>query len=101
MDKQTGIATAVVAVTGLVSAGAFKFYEFVLKQRREIAQDEKSDKSMYRDDLVKRVDKLEDERDEHLGQIMELMVSITKMEVEMEYLKKDNEILKVKIDALR
>jgi|TARA_R110000824_G_scaffold116738_6_gene268388 hypothetical protein len=101
MDKQTGIAAVVATVTGLVSAGAFKFYEFALKQKREIAKDEQTDKAMYRDDLIKRVDKLEEERVENLNQIMDLMMSITAMKVELEYLKRDNEVLKVRLDALR
>ena len=96
MDKQTGIAAVVATVTGLVSAGAFKFYEFALKQKREIAKDEQTDKAMYRDDLIKRVDKLE-----NLSQIMDLMMSITAMKVELDYLKRDNEVLKVRLDALR
>ena len=79
MDKQTGIAAVVATVTGLVSAGAFKFYEFALKQKREIAKDEQTDKAMYRDDLIKRVEKLEEERAENLSQIMDLMMSITAM----------------------
>ena len=101
MDKQTGIAAVVATVTGLVSAGAFKFYEFALKQKREIAKDEQTDKAMYRDDLIKRVDKLEEERAENLSQIMDLMMSITAMKVELDYLKRDNEVLKVRLDALR
>tara|TARA_R110002110_G_scaffold102843_10_gene260329 strand:+ start:616 stop:921 length:306 start_codon:yes stop_codon:yes gene_type:complete len=101
MDKQTGIAAVVATVTGLVSAGAFKFYEFALKQKREIAKDEQTDKAMYRDDLIKRVEKLEEERAENLSQIMDLMMSITAMKVELDYLKRDNEVLKVRLDALR
>tara|TARA_R100000315_G_C5220278_1_gene132285 strand:+ start:864 stop:1169 length:306 start_codon:yes stop_codon:yes gene_type:complete len=101
MDKQTGIAALIAAVTGLVSAGAFKFYEFILKQKREVAKEEKEEKARYRDDLIKRVDKLEEERDDHMGQIIELMTSVSAMKVEVEYLKRENEILKLKVDALR
>ena len=35
MDKPTTTAAIVAAVTGVFSAGAFKFYEFILKQKRE------------------------------------------------------------------
>ena len=34
MDKPTTTAAIVAAVTGVFSAGAFKFYEFMLKQKR-------------------------------------------------------------------
>jgi len=67
----------------------------------EEAKEEKEDKARYRDDLIKRVDKLEEERDDHLEQIIGLMTSVSAMKVEVEYLKRENEILKLKVDALR
>ena len=101
MDKPTTTAAIVAAVTGVFSAGAFKFYEFMLKQKREKQVEEKAEQTMYRDDLIKRVEKLEQERDEHLQQIIDLMTDIAGMKVEIDYVKKENEILKLKIDALR
>lgn len=101
MDKQTGIAALVAAVTGVFSAGAFKFYEFVLKQKREIKSEEEAAKAMYRDDLINRVEKLEAERNENMAKIMELMTTVSAMKVEVDYLKRENEVLKLKIDALR
>ena len=101
MDKPTTTAAIVAAVTGVFSAGAFKFYEFMLKQKREVQQEEKAEQALYRDDLIKRVEKLEEERDEHLEQIIELMTTVSAMKVEVEYLKRENEILKLKVDALR
>lgn len=101
MDKPTTTAAIIAAVTGLVSAGAFKFYEFVLKQRREVEIEEKAEQALYRDDLIKRVEKLEIERDEHLEQIIELMTQVSALKVEVDYVKRENELLKLKIDALR
>ena len=80
MDKPTATAAIVAAVTGLFSAGAFKFYEFMSKQKRE---------------------KLEEERDEHLTQIIQLMTEVSALKVEVDYVKRENEMLKIKIDALR
>ncbi len=101
MDKPTTTAAIVAAVTGVFSAGAFKFYEFMLKQKREVQQEEKAEQALYRDDLIKRVEKLEVERDEHLQQIIDLMTDIAGLKVEVDYVKRENEILKLKIDALR
>ena len=101
MDKPTTAAAIVAAVTGLVSAGAFKFYEFMLKQKREKQVEEKAEQTLYRDDLIKRVEKLEQERDEHLQQIIDLMTEVAGLKVEVDYVKRENEILKLKIDALR
>ena len=101
MDKPTTTAAIVAALTGVFSAGAFKFYEFVLKQKREKQVEEKTEQALYRDDLIKRVEKLEQERDEHLQQIIDLMTEVAGLKVEVDYVKRENEILKLKIDALR
>ena len=101
MDKPTTTAAIVAAVTGVFSAGAFKFYEFMLKQKREKQVEEKAEQTLYRDDLIKRVERLEQERDEHLEQIIELMTEVAGLKVEVDYVKRENEILKLKIDAMR
>ena len=101
MDKPTTTAAIVAALPGVFSAGAFKFYEFVLKQKREKQVEEKTEQALYRDDLIKRVEKLEQERDEHLQQIIDLMTEVAGLKVEVDYVKRENEILKLKIDALR
>jgi len=103
VDKPSPTTTAaiVAAVTGVFSAGAFKFYEFMLKQKREVQQEEKAEQALYRDDLIKRVERLEQERDEHLEQIIELMTEVSALKVEVSYVKKENEMLKLKIDSMR
>tara|TARA_R100001163_G_C5051722_1_gene188496 strand:- start:1378 stop:1683 length:306 start_codon:yes stop_codon:yes gene_type:complete len=101
VDKPTTTAAIVAAVTGVFSAGAFKFYEFMLKQKREKQVEEKAEQTLYRDDLIKRVERLEQERDEHLEQIIELMTEVAGLKVEVDYVKRENEILKLKIDAMR
>ena len=101
MDKPTTTAAIVAAVTGVFSAGSFKFYEFMLKQKREKQVEEKAEQTLYRDDLIKRVERLEQERDEHLEQIIELMSEVSALKVEVSYVKRENELLKMKIDAMR
>jgi len=101
MDKPTATAAIVAAVTGLFSAGAFKFYEFMSRQKREVKKEAKAEQVMYRDDLIRRVERLEEERDEHLEQIILLMTEVAGLKVEVDYVKRENEILKLKIDALR
>ena len=100
MDKPTTTAAIVAAVTGVFSEGAFKFYEFMLKQKREKQVEEKAEQTLYRDDLIKRVERLEQERDEHLEQIIELMSEVSALKVEVSYVKRENELLKIKIDAM-
>jgi predicted RNA-binding protein Jag len=101
VDKPTTTAAIVAAVTGVFSAGAFKFYEFMAKQKREVKQEEKAEQALYRDDLIKRVEKLEQERDEHLEKIIKLMTEVSALKVEVDYVKRENELLKLKIDSMR
>lgn len=101
MDKPTTAAAIVAAVTGVFSAGAFKFYEFIMKQKREVQQEEKAEQALYRDDLIKRVERLEAERDEHLDQIIQLMTEVSALKVEIDYVKRENDLLKLKIDSMR
>jgi predicted nuclease with TOPRIM domain len=101
VDKPTATAAIVAAVTGVFSAGAFKFYEFMAKQKREVKQEEKAEQALYRDDLIKRVERLEQERDEHLEQIIQLMTEVSALKVSVDYVKRENELLKLKIDAMR
>jgi len=101
MDKPTTIAVIAATVTGLLSAGAFKFYEFILRQRREVEKEEKAEQALYRDDLIKRVEKLEQEKEAHVEQLIELKTLISGMKVELDFIKRENEILKLKIDSMR
>lgn len=101
MDKPTTTAAIVAAVTGVFSAGAFKFYEFMVKQKREVQQEEKAEQALYRDDLIKRVEKLEEERDSSLQKIIQLMTEVATLKVEVNYVKRENELLKLKIDSMR
>ena len=101
MDKPTTIAVVAATITGLLSAGAFKFYEFILKQRREGDKEEKAEQMLYRDDLIKRVEKLESERGETIETMMKLREEMSAMKVEIGFMRKENEILKLKLDALR
>jgi predicted nuclease with TOPRIM domain len=101
MDKPTTIAVIAATLTGLLSAGAFKFYEFVLKQRREVEKEEKAEQALYRDDLIKRVEKLEVERDESFEMMMKLREEMSAMKVQVEFMQKENEILKLRLEAIR
>ena len=101
MDKPTTIAVIAAAITGLLSAGAFKFYEFVLRQRREVEKEERAEQALYRDDLIKRVEKLEQEKEDHVNPLIELKTLVSGMKVELDFIKRENEILKLKLDSMR
>ena len=66
MDNATITAIVTCLITGLLSAGGWKFYESVLKTRAAQRKEEKMERLAYRDDLIARVDKLETERDHYM-----------------------------------
>ena len=100
-DDTTTTAAIIAGVTGVLSAGAFKFYEFILKQRREVQKEEKAEQMMYRDDLIRRVERLEAERDERLEETIGFRTEISGMKVQIDYLKQENELLKGQIQLVK
>lgn len=88
--EDSNTAALVALISGLVSAGAFKFYESVLKNKRESEQETKAERVKYRNDLIKRVDKLERERDEHMRLLMDLRSEVAALKVEVGYLQREN-----------
>ena len=97
MDNTTITAIITCVVTGLLSAGGWKFYESVLKARSEERKDEKNERLAYRDDLIKRVDKLESEREMCMTAVTTLKTDVAAMKVELNFVKKENEILKLQL----
>tara|TARA_R110000824_G_scaffold35340_1_gene110941 strand:- start:717 stop:1022 length:306 start_codon:yes stop_codon:yes gene_type:complete len=99
MDNATITAIVTCAITGLLSAGGWKFYESVLKSRTEQRKEEKMERMAYRDDLITRVDKLEEERNVCMQAVTILKTDVAAMKVELIYVKKENEILKLKLES--
>ena len=99
MDNATITAIVTCLITGLLSAGGWKFYESVLKTRSEQRKEENLARNAYRDDLIKRVDKLEKEKDICMDAVPSLREEVASMKVELTYVKKENEILKLKLES--
>ena len=99
MDSSTITAIVTCLITGLLSAGGWKFYEAVLKSRSELRKEEKMERMAYRDDLISRVDKLEKEREECMAAVTSLKTDVAAMKVELTYVKKENDILKLKLES--
>ena len=99
MDNITTVIISIVTV--LFSAGGWKFYETRMKLRSEKNKTTKDDHNMYRDDLRKRVNKLEtlleessDDKDKMRDQILELTEEVAELRTKVEFLEKENERLK-------
>ena len=97
MDNATIAAIVICLITGLLSAGGWKFYEAVLRQKAEQRKEEKNERLAYRDDLIKRVEKLEDEKDGCMKVLGELKTEFAAMKVKVEFIEKENEILKLQL----
>ena len=97
MDNATIVAIVTCLITGLLSAGGWKFYEAVLTQKAEARKEEKNERLAYRDDLIKRVEKLEDDKSICMDALGELKTEFAAMKVKVQFIEKENEILKLKL----
>jgi len=99
MDSATITAIITCLITGLLSAGGWKFYESVLKSRAEQRKEAKMERLAYRDDLISRVDKLETEKDVCMKAVTILRTEVSAMKVELSYVKRENEMLKMRLES--
>jgi len=99
MDSATITAIVTCLITGLLSAGGWKFYESVLKSRAEQRKEAKMERLAYRDDLISRVDKLETEKDVCMKAVTILRTEVSAMKVELSYVKRENNMLKMRLES--
>ena len=90
MDESNNAAAVIALLSGLFSAGAFKFYESALKNKRDSAKETQEERVKYRNDLIKRVEKLEAERDQSTQLLMDLRSEVSALKVEVGYLQREN-----------
>ena len=99
MDNATITAIITCLITGLLSAGGWKFYETVLKSRAEARKEAKLERLAYRDDLIARVDKLETERDHYVKALTILKTEVAALTMKIGYIERENNILKLKLES--
>ena len=87
----------ITAISVMFGAGGWKFYEFIIRNKREKDKEDKTEQTIYRDDLRTRVDKLETYKDDCVMTMLELKTELTKLKVTVEFLEKENNILKIKL----
>jgi|TARA_R110000803_G_scaffold136191_1_gene203162 flagellar basal body-associated protein FliL len=96
MDSNiTSIIITVVSVLG--ATGAWKFYELLVKQKREREKEDRSEKTIYRDDLKFRVDKLEKGKDECMTSLITINAELAALRIKLEYIEEENKVLKIKL----
>lgn len=92
----------IAAITILGSGAAFKFYENVIKVKREAARElrqeqrEENPETMFRDDLLKRVNEMSIALEAANAKILGLTQKVAELETENKYLQREIDILKRK-----
>ncbi len=81
-------------ITLLFSGGAWKFYEYLIKNKRQKQKDKREEETIYRDDLKARVEKLEKEKEDCKEQLMIMSTQLAALRVEVEYIRRENDRLK-------
>ena len=99
MDSATITAIITCLITGLLSAGGWNFYESVLKARSERRKEEILARNAYRDDLIRRVDKLESERDNYVEALTILKTEVAAMRMKISFIEQENTMLKLKLES--
>jgi hypothetical protein len=96
MDSNiTSIIITVISVLG--ATGAWKFYELIVRNKREREKEDRSEKTIYRDDLKFRVDKLEKGKDECMTSLITINAELSALKIKLEFIEKENNILKIKL----
>ena len=92
----------IAVVTILGSGAAFKFYEYTIKNKRESARElrqerrEENPETMFREDLLKRVEEMSIALETAQGKILGLTQKVAELETENRYLQREIDILKRK-----
>lgn len=90
-EQMTTIIITALSVAG--GAGAWKFYEFMIRNKREKEKEELNDKNSYRDDLKARVEKLENDKDSCQLQLISITSELSAIKVKLEFIEKENDRL--------
>ena len=62
----------ITTISVLFGAGGWKFYEFLIRNKREKQKEDKSEQTIYRDDLIARVERLEKVNDTKTDELMKV-----------------------------
>ena len=90
----------IAVITILGSGAAFKFYESFIKSKKDEARElrkeqrEENPETMFRDDLLKRVNELSAALEDAQGKILDLTQKVASLETENKFLTREIDILK-------
>ena len=87
----------ITAISVVFGAGGWKFYEFLIRSKREKEKELKSEETIYRDDLKSRVTKLEEYKDDCVSSVLNLNKEVSALSVKVEFLERENNTLKIRL----
>tara|TARA_R110002074_G_scaffold15014_1_gene51995 strand:+ start:1139 stop:1426 length:288 start_codon:yes stop_codon:yes gene_type:complete len=90
-EQMTTIIITVLSVAG--GAGAWKFYEFLIRNKREKEKDTMAEQNMYRDDLRARVEKLEGDKESCQLQLTGITAELAAIKVKLDFIERENDRL--------
>ena len=95
MDENL-ITVVITSITVLGGAGAWKFYEFIIRNKAVKNKETLVEQNIYREDLKARVEKLEADKDLCNGNLLEMSIELAAIKVRIEFVEKENDRLKYK-----
>ena len=87
----------ITSISVIFGAGGWKFYEFLIRNKREKEKDVSTEQTMFRDDLKIRVAKLEEDKEGCMKSLMEISNRVSSLDTKVEFLVKENNELKIKL----
>ena len=84
----------ITAISVIVGAGGWKFYEFLIRNKREKQKENQSEQTIYRDDLISRVEKLEKDKDNCTIALMDVKSEASALKVKVEFLERELDRIK-------
>lgn len=86
----------ITTISVLFGAGGWKFYEFLIRNKREKQKEDKSEQTIYRDDLIARVERLEKVNEAKNDELMNVKAKAAALEVKVEFLERELDRIKSK-----
>ncbi len=84
----------ITAISVIFGAGGWKFYEFLIRNKREKQKENQSEQTIYRDDLISRVEKLEKDKDNCTIALMDVKSEASALKVKVEFLERELDRIK-------
>ena len=84
----------ITAISVIFGAGGWKFYEFLIRNKREQQKEDYSEQTIYRDDLISRVERLEKDKDSCTDSLMEVKTQAAALSVKVEFLERELDRIK-------